>query len=68
VTEEKVPRSEHVIIPAENINSRCTSCGGTILTGGADTEQQNREYAEEELGDQQFPEQRGKIWIQNKLE
>jgi hypothetical protein len=28
---------------------------------------QNGEYAEEELGDQQFPEQRGKIWIQNKL-
>jgi hypothetical protein len=29
---------------------------------------QNREYAEEELEDQQFPEQRDKIWIQNKLE
>jgi hypothetical protein len=39
VTEENVPRSEHVIIPADNINSRCTSCGETILTGGADTEQ-----------------------------
>jgi hypothetical protein len=29
---------------------------------------QNREYAEEDLWDQQFPERRGKIWIQNKLE
>jgi hypothetical protein len=29
---------------------------------------QNGEYAEKELGDQQFPEQRGNIWIQNKLE
>jgi hypothetical protein len=39
VTEENVPRSEHVIIPADNIRSRCTSCGGTIVMGGADTEQ-----------------------------
>jgi hypothetical protein len=39
VTEENVPGSEHVIIPADNISSRCTSCGGTIFTGGADTEQ-----------------------------
>jgi hypothetical protein len=36
--EENVPRSEHTIIPADNISSRCTSCGGTIFTG-ADTEQ-----------------------------
>jgi hypothetical protein len=39
VTEENVPRSEHMIISAENTSSRCTSCGGTIFTGGADTEQ-----------------------------
>jgi hypothetical protein len=31
VTEENVPRSEHMIIPADNISSRCTSCGGTIF-------------------------------------
>jgi hypothetical protein len=56
VTEEYVPRSEHMIIPADNIRrSRHRT-------------KQNREYTEEELGDQQFPEQRGKIWIQNKLE
>jgi hypothetical protein len=28
-----------MIIPANNISSRCTSCGGTIFTGEADTEQ-----------------------------
>jgi hypothetical protein len=27
-----------MIIPADNISSRCTSCGGTIFTRGADTE------------------------------
>jgi hypothetical protein len=37
--EENVPRSEHMIIPADNISSQCTSCGRTIFTGGADTEQ-----------------------------
>jgi hypothetical protein len=39
VKKENIPRSEHVIIPADNISSRCTCCGGTIFTGGADTEQ-----------------------------
>jgi hypothetical protein len=39
VTEENVPRSEHIIIPANSISRQCTSCGGTIFTGGADTEQ-----------------------------
>jgi hypothetical protein len=28
-----------MIITADSVSSRCTSCGGTILTGGADTEQ-----------------------------
>jgi hypothetical protein len=28
-----------MIIPADNISSRGTSCGGTIFAGGADTEQ-----------------------------
>jgi hypothetical protein len=37
--EENVPRSEHMIIPADNISSRCTSCGGTNFTRGADAEQ-----------------------------
>jgi hypothetical protein len=40
---------------------------GQFLQEEQTLNKENSEYAEEELGDQQFPEQRGKIWIQNKL-
>jgi hypothetical protein len=39
MTEEKVPGSKYVNVPANNINSWCTSDRGTIFTWEADIEQ-----------------------------
>jgi hypothetical protein len=58
---ENVFDSEYMNVPANNISSWCTSSTGTICTRRADTEQNSLWYTEQELEDQQFPKQKGRI-------